>query len=68
MTAAEFKKLRMECGWSQYLLADLLGVTRSSVTHWECGRAPVPTGVRKALRDAHAIVTAAMRILSQMDT
>lgn len=52
MTGEELQELREELGWSQYFLAERLGVFRSSIAHWEQGRAPVPTNVAKAVREA----------------
>jgi len=63
MTAVEFLELRQGMGWSQYYLADAIGVTRSSITHWECDRAPVPSPVAKAMRRAHKKVRSARELL-----
>jgi transcriptional regulator with XRE-family HTH domain len=59
----EFHELRTEMGWTQYFLAEVMGVTRSSVAHWECGRAPVPRTVAKAMRRAHKKMTEAKSAL-----
>jgi transcriptional regulator with XRE-family HTH domain len=53
MSHEEFLEIRQEMGWTQYFLADAIGVTRASVAHWECGRAPVPSTVATAMRRAH---------------
>ena len=46
--------MRMELGWSQVFLSDLLGVGRSSLAHWEQGRAPIPVGFARRMRKAHS--------------
>jgi len=63
MTAEEFVELRQEMGWSQYYLADAIGVTRSSITHWECDRAPVPPSVARAMRRAQKKMLEARELL-----
>lgn len=46
----------MEMGWKQSFLAEALGVTRSSLAHWEQWRAPVPRDVARKVRKAHRLV------------
>jgi len=50
-------------GWTQYWLADRLGVTRPSLAHWECGRARVPPRVAVAVRQAQKLVEKAIERL-----
>ena len=52
MSGEELAEVRRGMGWSQYVLADLLEIPRSSITHWECNRAPVPSNIATALRKA----------------
>lgn len=65
MTDEEFLQMRREMGWSQYFLADALGITRARLCHWESGRAPVPPEVAKLVRRAHRKVTGAARLLAE---
>ena len=52
MTGQELQELRNELGWTQYFLADVLGVPRSSIAHWEQGRARVPVNVASGMKKA----------------
>jgi transcriptional regulator with XRE-family HTH domain len=52
MTGQELQELRNEMGWTQYFLADVLGIPRSSIAHWEQERAPVPVNVAEGMRKA----------------
>jgi DNA-binding transcriptional regulator YiaG len=52
MSGEELAEVRRSMGWSQYVLADVLEIPRSSITHWECNRAPVPSNIATALRKA----------------
>jgi len=52
MTGEKLQELRQELGWTQWFLAERLGVFRSSVAHWEQNRTPVPTNVASAMRAA----------------
>ena len=61
MTGTRFQTMRNQMGWSQYFLADCLGVTRSSLAHWECERAPIPKSVARALTRVHGTVHTAIR-------
>ena len=63
MNHEEFLEIRKEMGWTQYFLAEVMGVTRSSVAHWEWGRAPIPPSVAAAMRRAHKKVTQAKSAL-----
>ena len=42
--AARIKKLRNESDLTQQQLADLVGVSQTTVWHWETGRRDVPNG------------------------
>jgi transcriptional regulator with XRE-family HTH domain len=64
MTNEELLEMRQEMGWTQYFLADALGVTRSSLAHWEGGRAPIPWNVESAVKNAHARVLKALEKMS----
>jgi len=61
MTGAELRFKRNQMGWTQYFLADCLGVTRVSLAHWECERAPVPKSVARATTRVHKTVYTAIR-------
>ena len=63
MNHEEFLRLRKEMGWTQYFLADVIGVTRAAIAHWEWGRAPVTMQVAAAMRRAHKKVTQAKSAL-----
>lgn len=63
MTGRELRVLREEMGWTQYFLADVLGVLRSQVAHWEHDRCRVPAKLAAAMLRAHAKVTAAHDML-----
>jgi DNA-binding transcriptional regulator YiaG len=52
MSGEELAETRREMGWSQYVLADVLAIPRSSITHWECNRAPVPSNIASAMKKA----------------
>jgi len=56
MTGVELQMLRQEMGWSQQFLAEKLGVTRSSLAHWEQGRAPVPHHISRSVRRASRLM------------
>ena len=50
MKAAGFKKIRKELGYTQELLAELLGYTRRMIINWEHGDNDVPKVVSLCLR------------------
>jgi DNA-binding transcriptional regulator YiaG len=52
MSGEQLAETRREMGWSQYFLADVLEIPRSSITHWECNRAPVPSNIASAVKKA----------------
>lgn len=64
MTGEEFQERRLELGWTQALLADRLGVTRSIITHWEQERAPIPRDVERTVLRASRTME---KLVSQMD-
>jgi DNA-binding XRE family transcriptional regulator len=64
MTNVELTNMRKEMGWTQYFLAEQLGVTRSSLAHWEMGRAPVPQNVEETVTRCHARVMKALEKLT----
>lgn len=49
MTAGEFKRVRRALHFSQQHLADRLDVRRSTLSHWEMGKDPIPYRVRGEL-------------------
>lgn len=63
MSGEELAEVRRGMGWSQYFLADVLEIPRSSITHWECGRARVPENIAKAMKDASRRVETVKRAL-----
>lgn len=56
MTSAQFRRRRQKLFGSQHQAAVALGVTQGAVTHWECGRRPVPEIVVKFLECWERIV------------
>lgn len=60
MTGKQLTETRKQMGWTQYFLADALGVTRSSLAHWESDRAPLPSDIEKAVRGAQRLVERAL--------
>jgi putative transcriptional regulator len=48
-TSADIRSFRVELGLSQSLFADLLGVSKSLVEHWERGVRPPSATVRRLL-------------------
>jgi len=63
MDGKQLRAARRRMGWTQYWLADRLGVTRPSLAHWECGRARVPPRVAVAVRQAQKLVEKAIERL-----
>ena len=57
MSGDQLRTMRMEMGWSQKYLARVMGISRSSLAHWEQFRAPIPQGVGSAIRKAHRKMT-----------
>lgn len=49
MTPTELKNRRIELGLTQQALADVLGVSRLTVIHWEQGKAKFPAYLQFAL-------------------
>lgn len=62
MKAKQFADLRTRCGWTQWELAEFLGVSRSAVFHWE-RKTPIPKKVAAALRRAVKPIEAAQLAL-----
>lgn len=60
MDGDELREKRMEMGWTQEYLADLLETNRGTLAHWECGRAPVPPRVARVVEQLHWRVMEAM--------
>ena len=52
------KVLRIQNGWSQTELANLLGVTNSAVSHWECGRSKPNKELQAKVYDVFGLVVA----------
>jgi len=42
MQGSTLRFMRLEIGWTQKIMAEVLGITRSSLTHYENERAQVP--------------------------
>ena len=61
MTGDQLRTMRNQMGWTQYFLADCLGVIRPSLAHWECERAPVPKSVARAVPRVHSTVYTAIK-------
>lgn len=51
LTPETLKAWRKDWGVSQERLAELLGIHRVSVAHWETGRHPIPAYLHLALRE-----------------
>lgn len=49
MTTRQLKAIRRRRRLSQQGLADLLGVSRNTVTRWEMGLHPIPTPIVRLL-------------------
>jgi transcriptional regulator with XRE-family HTH domain len=62
----QLQRTREEMGWTQYWLADALGVKRSRLAHWERGRARVPPRVAVLVRRAQKHVMRALESLDAM--
>jgi transcriptional regulator with XRE-family HTH domain len=52
--------MRLEIGWTQKVLAEVLGITRSSLAHYETGRAVVPTLIAYKIDILHRGITHAI--------
>jgi len=44
MEATELRRIRKALGLNQARFGGLAGVGRQTVSDWECGRGPIPTG------------------------
>lgn len=66
MKGSKLRQMRMDIGWTQQSLADVLDISRSSLCHYEQERAPLPKvlghkmkvlhrGIMKAVRDARRL-------------
>ena len=64
MNGSELRQMRMEMGWRQAYMAEALGVSRSSLAHWEQWRAPVPGIVSRRMKVAHRRM---MKMVEEMD-
>jgi transcriptional regulator with XRE-family HTH domain len=53
----------MEMGWKQAFMAEAMGISRSSLAHWEQFRAPVPQSVARHVKRAHRKV---MKIVEEL--
>ena len=53
MHGQTLRHMRLEIGWSQYVLAEILEITRSSLAHYETGRAPAPQTVIRKMNILH---------------
>ena len=66
MSGDQLRTMRMEMGWKQAYMASALGVTRSSLAHWEQFRAPIPRVVGVAVRRAHRKVVKIVEELGEV--
>ena len=57
----ELRGMRLDLGWTQKFLAASMGVSRSSLAHWEQERAVVPPVVARAITKVHKTVSVAIR-------
>ena len=61
LSGDQLRQMREEMGWTQYFLADVLGVSRASLAHWEWERAPVPKVIERAMSKMHTEVTTTIK-------
>lgn len=61
LTPTQFKDTRQALHYSQQHLANLLGVARSTLSHWEMGKDPIPYRVRAELESIIATQVDALR-------
>ena len=54
--------MRMEIGWTQKIAAEVLEISRSSLAHYETGRAPVPQVVIRKINILHRGITKAIEV------
>jgi DNA-binding XRE family transcriptional regulator len=50
MTKEEFKKIRLESGYSQNCIADLLGVSSRTIQRYESGASKLPFGIAELFK------------------
>lgn len=58
--------MRVEIGWTQAQLARILNITRSSLAHYEQGRASAPFIVVRKIAILHTTITAAIDRVQQL--
>lgn len=49
MTPTDFRAWRKRHGMTQHQAADLLGVCKNTIWHYETGRTPIPVGITLAM-------------------
>ena len=54
--------MRLEIGWTQKVAAEVLEITRSSLAHYETGRAPVPRVVIRKINILHRGITKTIEV------
>lgn len=63
MTGHQLANRRKECGWSQYRLAELLGVRRARIAAYEQGLARVPARIASEIQTAADLLVPARQVV-----
>ena len=63
MQGKTLRKMRMEIFWSQKTMARILGITRSSIAHYEQDRAPIPFSIVKKIAILHNEITRVIKTI-----
>lgn len=62
MHGQTLRLMRMEIGWTQKVAAEVLEITRSSLAHYETGRAVVPQIVIRKINILHRGITKTIEV------
>lgn len=62
MHGQTLRQMRMEIGWTQNTAAEVLEITRSSLAHYETGRAAVPHIVVRKINILHRGITKTIEV------
>ena len=62
MHGQTLRLMRMEIGWTQKVAAEVLEITRSSLAHYETGRAAVPQIIVRKINILHRGITKAIEV------